>query len=153
MPRARTEQFGELEYSEESKLEFPRGLPGFEECRQFVLMEEDRLAPLVHLQSLEIADLCFLALPVRVIDMDYETEVTAEERTLLGLPREAELGRGTLDLALLSAGVDGGLTANLLAPVVVNLANRVAVQAVRLDHRYSHQHPLGELGGEEAPPC
>jgi flagellar assembly factor FliW len=145
MPSAQTEQFGELNYSEESTLEFPRGLPGFEECRRFLLVEGQAPAPLVHMQSLEIQELCFLALPVRVIDKDYETALTAEERSLLELEAGAKLGRTTLDLALLSVAPDGGLTANLLAPIVVNLANRVAVQAVRLDQRYSHQHALGKV--------
>jgi len=35
-----------------------------------------------------------------------------------------------------------GPTANLLAPVVVNVANLKAVQAVMADSGYSHQHAL-----------
>jgi flagellar assembly factor FliW len=38
-----------------------------------------------------------------------------------------------------------GPTANLLAPVVVNLANRRAVQAVALESDYSCQHGLFPL--------
>jgi flagellar assembly factor FliW len=45
-------------------------------------------------------------------------------------------------LALLSAAENGPLTANLLAPVVINLAAGRAVQAVRSDRAYSHKHPL-----------
>jgi flagellar assembly factor FliW len=48
----------------------------------------------------------------------------------------------TLDLALLSIADGGRMTANLLAPIVINLADRVAVQAVRSDLKYSHQHPV-----------
>jgi flagellar assembly factor FliW len=33
----------------------------------------------------------------------------------------------------------------LLAPVVVNLGTRVAVQAVRADTTYSHRHPIASL--------
>jgi flagellar assembly factor FliW len=36
------------------------------------------------------------------------------------------------------------LTANLLAPVFINLRTHTGVQAVRADRRYSHRHPLGE---------
>ena len=132
-----TEQFGELEYSEDAALLFPRGLPGFETARRFVLLDAAELAPLVHLQSLEIGGLCFLALPVRSIDPDYETALTGEDHEVLG-------GGPTLDLALLSADRDGSLSANLLAPVVIDLATRRAVQAVRGDTRYSPRHPLCE---------
>jgi flagellar assembly factor FliW len=142
MPRANTEQFGELDYSEESILLFPRGLPGFEECRRFVLLDDPRLPPLVHLQSLETVGLSFLALPVRTIDPDYETGLTEEDREALQI---GDTGFETLDLALLSATADGRMTANLLAPVVIHLAAKRAVQAVRFDTRYSHQHVIGEV--------
>jgi flagellar assembly factor FliW len=148
MPRALTEQFGELDYTESSTLTFPRGLPGFEQCHHFVLLDEPQFAPLVHMQSLEIAELSFLALPVRAVYANYETALSAEDREAAGLDDAAEPGRATLDLALLSVATDGRLTANLLAPVVINLATRTAVQAVRADTRYSHQHVL-----EEASAC
>lgn len=136
MPRIHTGQFGELDYEEESTFLFPRGLPGFEHCRRFVLLNQPSLEPLVHMQSLEIPDLCFLALPVQSIDSTYETELTPEDHQVLGDVRM------TLDLALLSVAAEGHLTANLLAPVVINLADRIAVQAVRSDLKYSHQHPV-----------
>jgi flagellar assembly factor FliW len=142
MPRVDTEQFGALEYAEESTLLFPRGLPGFEECSRFVLLDDPGLAPLVHLQSLETPGLCFLALPVRSVDPNYETILASEDREVLGM--EGHL-QATLDLALLSVAADGCLTANLLAPLVIHLATQRAVQAVRLDSRYSHQHVLAEV--------
>jgi flagellar assembly factor FliW len=142
MPRVMTEQFGELEYSEESALLFPRGLPGFEEARRFVLLDNPKLAPLVHLQSMETVNLCFLALPVRSVDPDYETALATEDREALGSSGEE---RQTLDLVLLSVAQDGRVSANLLAPVVIDLATRRGVQSVRFDSRYSHQHPLSEV--------
>ncbi len=142
MPRAHTEQFGELEYAEDSTILFPRGLPGFETCHRFVLLDDPELAPLVHMQSLDIAGLCFLALPIRSIDAGYETSLVPEDREALDLDPNADLSKATLDLALLSAAMDGRLSANLLAPIVIHLATRTAVQAVRLDNRYSHQHEL-----------
>lgn len=141
MPRVQTEQFGELEYSEDAALLFPRGLPGFDAARRFVLLEDAGLAPLVRLQSLEIGDLCFFALPVRSIDPEYKTWLSGDDETALG-------SGPTLELALLSADYEGGLSANLLAPVVIDLSTRRAVQAVRADSRYSHRHMLCE-----APVC
>ncbi len=142
MPRVHTEQFGDLEYSEDAALLFPRGLPGFEKARRSVLLDDPEFAPLVHLQSLETGNLCFLALPVRSIDPDYETVLANEDREALGPRHESE---PTLELALLSAAHDGSLSANLLAPVVIDLSTRRAVQAVRFDTRYSHRHLLSEV--------
>jgi flagellar assembly factor FliW len=138
MPTAHSEQFGELEYTEESLLLFPRGLPSFEHARRFVLIEQPQHAPLVHLQSLENASLCFLAAPIRQIEPHYELQLNLEDQELI---RATD---SVLELALLSATTDGQISANLLAPIVIDLPTRVAVQSVRSDTRYSHQHPLGE---------
>lgn len=139
MPRTYSEQFGELDYAEDSAILFPGGLPGFEQCRRFVLMDNPRHAPLVHLQSIEDPALCFLAVPVRLVDAEYQTTLSEEDAGLLGTPATV------LELALLSATDEGNLTANLLAPIVIDLATRRAVQAVRGDARYSHQHPVEVL--------
>src|SRR3569832_63152 len=108
MPRVHSGQFGDLDYEEESAFLFPRGLPGFEHCRRFLLLNKPSLEPLVHMQSLDIPSLCFLALPVQTIDGTYETELTPEDQQTLGGCAM------TLNLALLSVGAEGHLTANLL---------------------------------------
>jgi flagellar assembly factor FliW len=117
-------------------LEFPSGLPGFETYTRFVLEHRAEIAPIMVLQSLDSADLCFLAAPVNAIDPAYELAMTAEDQAVLGSTGEI------LCLAILSAAKDGPLTANLLAPVVIDARTGRAVQAVRCDSRYSHQHPL-----------
>lgn len=140
MPSPQTRCFGAPEYRDEAALLFPRGLPGFESCRRFVLREDPALAPLLHLQSIDVPELCFIALPVDSIDPGYQLWLAEEDRALL--PE----GEPVLVLALLSGSAGEGWSANLLAPVVIHLATRVAVQAVRGDRRYSHQQRLAEGG-------
>jgi len=55
-----------------------------------------------------------------------------------------------LCLAVLSIR-ENGPTANLLAPVVINLSNGKGVQAVAVSSGYSHQHPM--CAAEEAAAC
>jgi flagellar assembly factor FliW len=54
---------------------------------------------------------------------------------------QPRIGAEVLCLAVLSIRKTG-TTANLLAPVVVNLKNYKAVQAVSPESGYSHQHLL-----------
>lgn len=150
MPVANTRRFGELNYEDSSALHFPWGLPGFEKCTRFTLVERPGFSPIAFLQSLDDAELCFLAAPVTAIDPLYEPAVMHEDLDRLNLPNPPL--SDALLLALLCAPENGPLTANLLAPVVVNLRTRVAVQAVRPDQRYSHQHPLPS-GPAEVNPC
>jgi flagellar assembly factor FliW len=132
-----TRQFGKVEFEEDAILHFPAGLPGFESRTRFLLMER---APLIALQSLDTPDLCFLAMPVEAIQPDYQLAMTPEDQRTLSLTAPP------LSLAILSATTAGNWTANLLAPVVINREARRALQAVRADSRYSHQHPI-PLGG------
>lgn len=140
-----TKYFGTLSCSEESVFDFPLGLPAFEDQKRFVPIELPQYAPLVFLQSLTQRELCFLAFPILVADRGYQLAVSAEDLATLQLDigRQPQLGSEVLVLALLSLH-DGFLaTANLLAPIVVNLRTRRALQAIRQDSEYSHQHPIG----------
>jgi flagellar assembly factor FliW len=90
-------------------------------------------------------------LPVLVVDPRYRLEVNAEDLALVGLAaaRQPRIGEEVLCLAVVAVR-ESGPTANLLAPIVVNLANRKAVQAVAPQSGYSHQQALVS---EEAAVC
>lgn len=151
MPELETTRLGTISYEEDSVLEFPRGLPGFESRRAFVAVRLPANDPLVLLQSLEDPGLCFLTAPVKDVYPDYRLEIGPEDRESLELPadRRPLPGKDILCLAVLCAR-ESGPTANLLAPVVVNARNRRAVQVVNAVPGYSHRHALCS---EEAAPC
>ena len=144
MATTQTRRFGLLEYDPNEVLDFPAGLPGYENQNRFILVEKPAHAPIMFLQSLQSPDLCFLAAPINLIDSAYELAMIEEDLRRLKLDdtRQPAVDANIVCLALLSAAENGPLTANLLAPVVINVAERLAVQAVRMDSRYSHQHPL-----------
>ena len=50
-------------------------------------------------------------------------------------------------LALLSLHDEFVATANLMAPIVMNLKTRRGLQAIRRDSMYSHQHPIAPDSG------
>jgi len=134
-----TRQFGKIQFTEDAILHFPSGLPGFEKHTRFLRVERSATAPIIFLQSLDSPDLCFATAPVHAIDPHYRLAITPEDQQILSPAGER------LCLAILAPG-KSGWTANLLAPLVINPKTRVAVQAVRADSVYSHQHPLGEAG-------
>ena len=136
----------------ETPLQFPCGLPGFEDEPRFRLVRHPRLFPLVLLQSEKTADLCFLALPVESIVPDYDLAVSETDCRALGVGPAASDAAELLGLAIITVPEDGPASANLMAPVVVNLTAGVGVQAVRGDQRYSHQHPLRDARFHEAAP-
>ncbi len=143
MLSAETRYFGTLPYEEDSVIEFPEGLPGFEDEHRFLPVELAAHRPLVFLQSLATPGLCFPALPVGAIDEHYRLRLDAADLAALGFAAGTRpaIGRDVLCLAIMSIEANG-VSANLLAPVVVNLATRRAVQAIAGGSGYSHRHPL-----------
>jgi flagellar assembly factor FliW len=143
MPGFETEHFGQVPLAPEVEFEFPRGLPGFDERRRFIPLRFEHSDPVIFLQSLEDPGLCFITVPVLVADPAYRLEMDTEDLEAIGLDgsRQPRIGEDVMCLAVVSARPEGP-TANLLAPVVVNLRNHRAVQAVVPGSGYSHQHAL-----------
>ena len=139
-----TRYFGPLEYDEESVLLFPDGIPAFEQERRFVAIRQPINEPLVFLQSLTHPELCFVTLPVAAICPGYRLSLAPEDLEALGLAtgRQPAIGREVLCLALLAVEENTLPTANLLAPIVVNLETRGARQAIQMDSCYSHREQL-----------
>jgi len=144
MPSVETKYFGTLACIEESVFDFPHGLPAFEEEKSFVVIELPERAPLVFLQSMARASLCFVSFPILVVDKNYQLAIAPEDLEDLGLDSRCQpsLGAEVMVLALLSSHGEFLPTANLMAPIVLNLKTRRALQAIRRDARYSHEHPV-----------
>ncbi len=150
MPQVQTKQFGTIEYREEEALSFPAGLPAFEDEKRFLAVEREETKPLVFLQSLQQAELCFVTLPLLLVEPEYRLAVSAEDLRILGLTdfaargEQPQIGRDVRALVIMSV-TNSRPTANLLAPVVIRNSSRaagggpVAVQAIRMDSRYTHE--------------
>ncbi len=143
-------QFGTVQYRETEIVEFPLGLPAFENERRFLLLEPSASKPIVFLQSLNAPELCFVTLPVLVVEPGYQLVATAEDLEtigLAGLREQPVIGRHVQAYSIM-AMTESGPTANLLAPLVVNISPwrqgqaALGIQAVRSDNRYAHDHLL-----------
>jgi flagellar assembly factor FliW len=155
MPRILTAYFGELDYEDSAVFQFPYGLPGFESERAFLFLQKPQTEPLMFLQSLGNSRLCFMLLPILVADPRYRVNLDAEDLAALHLApgRQPRIGEEILCAAILRAGDSGEPepTANLLAPVIVNLKEQIGMQVIQADSSYSHRHPI--TGRKELASC
>jgi flagellar assembly factor FliW len=156
MPLLATKYFGKLSSEPADCYCFPAGIPGYQDETTFVLLNLPGKEPLVFLQSARTPALCFLALPILVADPHYKLSVSFEDLQILELEltRQPRIGSEVLVLTLLAIEEGASATANLMSPIVMNLNNRRAVQAIRCDFAYSHRQPLPGLdrseGGSES---
>ena len=139
-----TTRFGALDIDERKVLTFPDGLPGFEGCRRFALVPHaglDKNSPFVWLQSMENAALAFLAMEPHQVFPDYAPRVPRTDMESLELTDEAARPR-LYSLLTIPQGDPCGITANLMAPVVVNPRARLAKQVVLNTDLYGLRHRL-----------
>ncbi|MBM3813784.1 MAG: flagellar assembly protein FliW [Acidimicrobiia bacterium] len=155
MPSLQTFHFGLLEYAEEQTIQFDEGLPAFERERRFVAIEQPATAPIIFLQSLLNPGLAFMTVPALFLLPGYQLNVAPEDLTALGLnsARQPQPGHEVLVLAIITVNADGAASANLLAPVLVNLDTRQARQVIQLDTPYACNHPLEQELAPEQGPC
>jgi flagellar assembly factor FliW len=153
MSHIQTKYFGAIECGAEAVYHFASGLPGFEEERDFAFLSRPDSHPILFMQSISNVELCFLLLPILTIEPHYQLSLSAEDLAELRFPENADprIGEDILCGALVCAGgFQAPPTANLLAPIVLNLVKRIGMQIIQAESRYSHRHPLI---AEELVPC
>jgi len=136
-----TSRFGTVEVEEDKVLHFEYGLPGFPSCNKFVVMDHDLQTPLKWLQCVDRPEVAFLVVEPEQVVGSYEVDVPDSMLRLLGLEEGAKASDVAVFVILNTA--DEKLTANLRAPVVVNVAQRRAVQLILDKQDVSLRHPIG----------
>ena len=147
MRKVNTLRFGEVDVAEDKIVHFADGIPAFEDEHEFVIVPYDDESPYVFLQSLITPDLAFLMTMPFVFFPDYEFELDDENQKKLSLTRQEDMLIYTL--ITVNGGKVQNMTANLMAPVVLNTANMQARQIVLDRSSYTTKHRLFPENKEE----
>ena len=107
--------FGTFHVAPRDIIGFPSGMPGFEQCRRFVLLSSADLAPFQCLQSVEGPAASFLVIDPRRALPDYRCALSDVDRLRLGSDDDEAL----LWASIVTVQADQTLV-NLRAPVVIN---------------------------------
>ncbi len=162
MPRTmETTRFGSLAVNDDEIINFPHGIPGFEEHTEWVMAGEDD-NPVKWLQSLSDGD---VALPVThpsVFLGHYAPRFADED--LEEVRQGSDEGLMLLVILSVPEGRPWETTANLRAPIVLQHIRRVGKQIICLNEEYSIRHgifaredrtaeePEGEFPEQDASP-
>lgn len=147
MRKVNTLRFGEVEVAEDKVVHFADGIPAFEDEHEFVIVPYDEESPYVFLQSLTTPDLAFLMTVPFIFFPEYEFELDDENQNKLELTNQEDMLIYTL--LTINGGKVKDMTANLMAPVVVNTANMQARQVVLDRSSYTTKHRLFPENKEE----
>jgi flagellar assembly factor FliW len=136
-----TTRFGAVDIDESRTIEFPAGLLGFSSYRKFALLQPDDNGVFFWLQSTESADLAFVVTDPALWIPDFQVNIRKEQMDELGLREVSEA-----QVLVIVNKREQSLTANLQGPLVINSANRSAMQLVLAEKKWSTRHELVKLG-------
>ena len=138
LPPATVEtRFGTFPVAAADIVHFAHGLPGFEACRQFVLISAPELLPFTCLHGIDAPGPSFLTLDPRQIVAAYASPLGTAERSRLGAGPDDPL----LWLAIVHVD-DLAITANLRAPIVINPRRMLGLQVMGADTVWATDHLL-----------
>ena len=142
MRKVHTLRFGDIEVEDEDVVYFANGIPAFEDEHEFRIIpyppEEE--TPYAFLQSLKTPELAFLMADPFKFFADYSFEIDDDSLAKLGSPRQEDLG--IYVIITMPEGKVEEMTANLMAPIVINAANMQAKQIVLERSRFTTKHRL-----------
>jgi flagellar assembly factor FliW len=132
-----TDLFGVLDVPEASIVQFADGLPGFPDCREWILVDGVKRGS-AWLQSLQIEALALLLVDPFPLFPGYAVELSPTELRRVGATDQSSLM--VLAIVTLPASRDEAASANLQGPVVINVEAKAAAQLVLNDGVWTVRH-------------
>ena len=144
----RTGQFGEFEVAEETVLTFPSGVVGFPAVQKFVVLDVADDCQYQWFQAVEEPDLAFVIIDIHLLDPEFRVEISDEGLVEL----EVSQTDPVLILAVVTipSGKPEQATANLRAPLVVNLRTRKGKQLILHESIPLHFPLLPDLNASQS---
>lgn len=133
-----TKNFGIIEFDDSEIICFPDGLPGFENDKQFIILNHpDSDSPFKWLQSVDNTDLAFVIINPFLFKPDYEFDIPKHILEKLKIKEEKEV----LVYSIVVVPEDiTKMTANLLGPIIINSKEKLGKQIIVDDNRYKTKH-------------
>lgn len=137
-----TRDFGKIEIDKSDIITFEAGIPGFEDLKDFILLPlaaDSDDSPFIMLQSIEKENIAFVTVEPGNFIGNYEFEIN--EKTEKKLKIESIDNILILNVITLKDNIKAS-TANLSAPIVINLAKNLAKQIILDDQRYKIKYEI-----------
>lgn len=134
-----TGRFGSIEVTDDEVIQLPQGLLGFPEYTKFCLVDPGDDVLILWLQSLEKPEIAFPILEPKIFKLDYTVRLSAQELRELKLEN---INHSAVFSVLTISDDVAQMTANLKAPIVINLREKIAKQVVLQENEFSIKHPM-----------
>lgn len=128
-----TTRFGSIVVGENDIITFPEGMLGFSKISQYILIERVDDSLFLWLQAVRKPSVAFPLLEPQIFEVNYRVDLSEEDRKILKL----ESLKHVKVFSIITIPSDPTkMTANLKAPLVVNIKTRLAHQVILHDADY-----------------
>ncbi|HIL26842.1 MAG TPA: flagellar assembly protein FliW [Nitrospinaceae bacterium] len=136
-----TARFGSIEIQDKDILLFPGALYGFDQEKEFVILPLDPKVenPMEWLQSLRSRELAFIVTDPFLFVPEYKMVLSDNEMNQLKIESMESVA---VRVIVTIPKVHSEMTANLVAPLVINQKNRLSKQVVLTSTEYDTKHSL-----------
>ena len=134
-----TTRFGQVTLQQDDIITFPEGLLGFQDLRNFVLLDDPNDDIFAWLQSCELPSVAFPVLEPEIFGQYYSVNLTKNELELLKIKSEQ---KPTFMNIITIPDDPTQMTANVKAPIVFNMNERLARQCVLQDNNLAIREPI-----------
>lgn len=134
-----TGRFGPIEISTDEIIQIPSGILGFPLEQNFCLVDSGDDTLIIWLQSLSNPHLAFPVLEPKIFKTDYVVRLSAAELRELRL---ASIKDASVFTILTIPTPMSEMTANLKAPIVINIKDKIAKQVVLQENDQPIKHPM-----------
>lgn len=135
-------RFGEVSYSENEIITLKEGILGLENYTRYLILKPPESKPFLWLQSLDDPSVALPVISASLLIPDYQIELTAELKSVLQLAQNEK--PEIYCLVYLEKELPK-TTVNLLTPLLVNQAKKLACQVSVEKKPYTSRHSLFEL--------
>ncbi len=139
----KTRLFGEVRVKDEEVIHFTKPILGFDDCRQYLLMENESIFPTFWLQSINDPNLAFPVVSPFSVDDNYSIDLQnldLDDMNLKSLDEALVLTLMVVPQSLSS------IRTNLRAPIIYNPEKRIAKQLILYDEKYPiHFYVMDEV--------
>jgi len=134
-----TKVYGIIDVDEKQKIKIPQGLFGFEDYKEYVLLDDVEQGPFFWLQSIEDKEIAFILIDPFLFRKDYEANITNDELAEIGITSQENI----LIFTIVTIPQDGSsMTANLQGPIIINKKNMTGMQAILSDSKWKTKHDI-----------
>ncbi|MCR4291068.1 MAG: flagellar assembly protein FliW [Candidatus Scalindua sp.] len=145
----KTRLFGEVKVKDEEVIHFTKPILGFDDCRQYLLMENESIFPTFWLQSINDPNLAFPVVSPFSVDDNYSINLQNLDLDDINLK---SLDEALVLTLMVVTQTLASIRTNLRAPIIYNPEKKIAKQLILYDEKYPiHFYVMDNVNSQRPP--